>query len=55
MDKKRLAEETFDYLLIAPTVEIAKLTDEHFILALQETFRRVEELDKKVRELCLCE
>ena len=42
MDKKRLAEETFNYLLIAP-VEIAKLTDEHLILALQEISRRVAE------------
>ena len=55
MDKKRLAEETFDYLLIAPTKEVSQLTDEHLILALGEISRRVQELDKKVRELCLYE
>ncbi len=55
MDKNRLAEETFNYLLIAPVVEIAKLTDEHLILALQEISRRVAELDKKVSQLCLGE
>lgn len=55
MDKKRLAEETFDYLLIAPTKEVAQLTDEHFILALGEISRRVAELDKKVSQLCLGE
>ena len=42
MDKKRLAEETFDYLLIAPTKEVAQLTDEHLILVLQEIIRRVD-------------
>jgi len=55
MDKKRLSEQTFNYLLIAPSVEIAKLTDEHLILALSEISRRVAELDKKVSQLCLSE
>ncbi len=55
MDKKRLAEETFNYLLIAPVVEIAQLTDEHLILVLGEISRRVAELDKKVSQLCLGE
>ena len=55
MDKKRLSEETFDYLLIAPTKEVAQLTDEHLILVLQEIIRRVDELEEKIEQLCLSE
>jgi len=55
MDKKRLAEETFNYLLIAPTEEVAKLTDEHLILALQDIMRRVDELEEKIEQLGLSE